>query len=289
VPKGRRTGDAPVGRARAALRWNGLGLRGPRFYREGGREESPQSGGVVRSRLIVSGILIALPGAGAAQGRLAAPSGPYAVGTARLTLVDSSRGDPTRGEYNAPRRLVVQVWYPAESPPAAGKRVATYVPELADLSADLAEAYPDIRFDTLTTHAVWDAAPIAARRFPLVVFSHGMNTMRVFYTALVQDLASHGFVVAAIDHPFWTIASAFSDGGGQRLADGMAVRDQLTSDQIDGFMEDGVRRRPAVGRHAALCHDHRPRTHRGDGAFDGWHGRHPGLLDLSHLQRLCQS
>jgi pimeloyl-ACP methyl ester carboxylesterase len=68
-----------------------------------------------------------------------------------------------------------------------------------------------------------------------------MNTMRVFYTALVQDLASHGFVVAAIDHPFWTIASAFSDGGGQRLADGMAVRDQLTSDQIDGFMEDGVR------------------------------------------------
>lgn len=185
-------------------------------------------------------MLLALPGRGVAQHGLPDPSGPYGVGTVRLTLVDSSRTDPTHPESNSPRRLVVQVWYPAATS-GAGTRLAPYIPELAQLEADLAEAYPGVRFDTLMTRAVWDAPSIPGRRFPLVVFSHGMNTMRVFYTALVQDLASHGFVVAAIDHPFWTVAAVFPDGSRQRLADGMAVRAHLTSDQIDGFMEDGVR------------------------------------------------
>jgi len=67
-----------------------------------------------------------------------------------------------------------------------------------------------------------------------------MNSARYFYTSLLQDLASHGFVVAAIDHPFWALTTAFDHGHGIGLAASMASRDQLTSDQIDGYMQDGI-------------------------------------------------
>ncbi|CAG0918536.1 unnamed protein product [Notodromas monacha] len=40
----------------------------------------------------------------------------------------------------------------------------------------------------------------AKRKFPVVVFSHGLGQCRSSYSVLCSHLASHGFVVAAIEH-----------------------------------------------------------------------------------------
>jgi dienelactone hydrolase len=39
-------------------------------------------------------------------------------------------------------------------------------------------------------------------RYPVLVFSHGYGTSGFEYTALVESLASHGFVVAVVEHTF---------------------------------------------------------------------------------------
>jgi pimeloyl-ACP methyl ester carboxylesterase len=37
---------------------------------------------------------------------------------------------------------------------------------------------------------------------PLLLFSHGFSMSRSNYTSIVEELASHGYIVAAIDHPY---------------------------------------------------------------------------------------
>jgi hypothetical protein len=65
----------------------------------------------------------------------------------------------------------------------------------------------------LVTH-VFDDAPFAPgdERFPLLVFSHGWGNPSFLYTAELEDLVSHGYIVMAVEHPYDTAYTEFSDG-----------------------------------------------------------------------------
>jgi dienelactone hydrolase len=66
---------------------------------------------------------------------------------------------------------------------------------------------------TTQTNAVSDATPAGRQRsLPLVVLSPGFTNSRSALTALAEDLASHGYVVAGIDHTYESHATAFPDG-----------------------------------------------------------------------------
>jgi pimeloyl-ACP methyl ester carboxylesterase len=47
---------------------------------------------------------------------------------------------------------------------------------------------------------------------PIVLFSPGLNTSRLFYSAIAQEVASKGFTVITIDHPYETDIVEFPDG-----------------------------------------------------------------------------
>lgn len=55
-------------------------------------------------------------------------------------------------------------------------------------------------YGSLTTPANWNARLRTGEKYPLIVFSHGIGAFRTIYSAIGIDLASHGFIVAAVEH-----------------------------------------------------------------------------------------
>ena len=143
---------------------------------------------------------------------LPAPTGPYPAGTASVWLTDTSRPDPWVPGVNA-RELMVSLWYPAV--PSDGQRAQYMTPAESELqltSRGITGVPPDV-LSTTRTNAVSDARPAGRQHsLSLVVLSPGFTNSRSALTALAEDLASHGYVVAGIDHTYESHATAFPDG-----------------------------------------------------------------------------
>jgi len=139
---------------------------------------------------------------------LPAPTGSYPVGTATLHLVDNTRKDPRTDRADGCRELMVQLWYPAE----IGGPVASYrtTSETSLKTRHLA---------LVRTHAVHGAQVAnSPARHPVLLFSPGSGGRRNHNTVQAEELASHGFVVAAMDHPYDTDIVVFPDGRTARCA-----------------------------------------------------------------------
>ena len=108
---------------------------------------------------------------------------------------------------------MVSLWYPAA--PSDGPRAPYMTPAESRLqltSRGITGVPPDT-LSTVRTNAVSDAAPAGRQgSLPLVVLSPGFTNSRSTLTALAEDLASHYYVVAGIDHTYESFATAFPDG-----------------------------------------------------------------------------
>lgn len=145
--------------------------------------------------------------------RLPAPTGSYAVGAQYIHLVDEARSDPFLDGAGQPRELMVKVYYPAKADQA--RPYLPYFGGSGELIRLFTTGYgiPAFLFDHLArveTHAK-TGLPLASqpRDYPLVLFMHGAGTSMEAHTAQCEDLASHGYIVAAIDHPYVSAATVF--------------------------------------------------------------------------------
>ncbi|WP_077194241.1 alpha/beta hydrolase family protein [Streptomyces lydicus] len=131
---------------------------------------------------------------------LPAPTGRHRVGTVDLHLRDSSRMDPwVPGQQ---RELMVSLWYPAT-------HTSQYPAALLPNSQQVLPGGV-----TLPTTAGHTGAPVARKdgKLPVLLYSPGGRGNRATGTALVQDLASRGYLVVTIDHTHDTGDVVFPGG-----------------------------------------------------------------------------
>ncbi|MBX9600117.1 MAG: hypothetical protein K2X35_03895 [Bryobacteraceae bacterium] len=125
--------------------------------------------------------------------------GAYKAGVRTLELVNPGQPDILRFDKEtkkAPlhdRKLPVEIWYPAVI--ADGQREHTVY--TSPMPRSWPGVPPSFQFPG---KALRDAPPAAGGPFPLVIVSHGYPGSRTFLTYLTENLASKGYVVAAIDH-----------------------------------------------------------------------------------------
>jgi dienelactone hydrolase len=149
------------------------------------------------------------------QLELPAPTGPYAVGQTILRWVDSSRPEVLTDEPGDSREVVVVVWYPAT--PRTGMQ-SVYFPGLSKVSQALRESgelsgWEVFGLQFVRSNNYLDAEPLKAKGpFPVVLLSPGNGTNAEFYASLASEIASHGYIVVAINHPYDVPAVELSGG-----------------------------------------------------------------------------
>ncbi len=145
------------------------------------------------------------------------PNGTYAVGTTSFTLVDVNREETLTSDPDDKRQVPIRIWYPAEvekdTEPlkywSDHPEYSRYLTRELDLPVFLLD-----HLKLVETHA-YPAAPLASADapFPVVVFQHGY---RLGYleqnTSLMETLASNGYVVISLAHPYEAIAAPLADG-----------------------------------------------------------------------------
>jgi dienelactone hydrolase len=108
---------------------------------------------------------------------------------------------------------MVSLWYPALPSDGPRARYMTPAESRLQLTSRGITGVPPDALSTVRTNAVSDAAPAGDEgSLPLVVLSPGFTNPRSTLTGLAEDLASHDYVVAGIDHTYESLATAFPDG-----------------------------------------------------------------------------
>ncbi len=144
---------------------------------------------------------------------------------------------------------MVDVWYPAEKDKAAPAEYLD-VRRIEDaigaegLKNQLRAAYDVIKAGGVTTHALVQA-PFAGsvRRSPVLIFSPGGGMIRELYASQLEDLASHGYVVAALTHPYDGFVTVFPDGShvaydGKRWPKPPSLEGEANLNQLEWHADD---------------------------------------------------
>jgi predicted dienelactone hydrolase len=147
--------------------------------------------------------------------QLPAPTGPWPIGTTTYEASDAKRGSAPDGT-DTPRVLMIHAWYPASGTAGAGAPYLRDERAQAELRRNNPVLAGRLLVEDVVTHARLDA-PVAtiSGGIPVLVFSHGYLSLPGDYTALMEDLASHGYAVFSITHPYETAATTI---GGGRVA-----------------------------------------------------------------------
>ena len=168
-----------------------------------------------KAALIVLGLAVASIGTVGAilrRGiRLPSPTGPHLIGRTSYHLRDASRPEIFTEATDDVRELMITVHYPADK--AAGAPRAAYAD--VTLAAGIAEVYhaPSLVVNSVHSHAL-EKPPCQTQEggYPIVIFSPGFGQPPLFYTATLEELASHGFIVVSVYHPYSNGLTVFPDG-----------------------------------------------------------------------------
>jgi predicted dienelactone hydrolase len=125
------------------------------------------------------------------------PSGALPVSRTAFHWTDSTR--LLEAGRSTPRELMVHLWYPAQ---ASSRAVpGPYVPGAALLRGQLDRAQFEVLQSARIQAGIDQPVASSPSRFPVVILSHGNQTGSFLYASIIEELVSHGYVVAALDHP----------------------------------------------------------------------------------------
>lgn len=174
------------------------------------------------------------------------PTGNFNVGTVVCDFTDKNRIETYSEDQGKLREIAVQFWYPVD------------------------KTGSEFQYDI-------SGAPVSTsqQNYPVLIFSHGAFGVRMSNASAFRELASHGYIVASIDHSYQAFYTAFENGKSTPISTKFlndAIKVQSNSLEVDETFEitqDWLKLRTAdielvidslksgdIGKSAALLNGH---------------------------------
>jgi hypothetical protein len=137
------------------------------------------------------------------------PTGKHKVARMSIQLIDENRLEAYSTERKDKKReLVVWIWYPAS--PISDSKPASYLPD----KWSEADFVYGVKLGTtkFECHS-FENAPVSAFQpvYPVLIFSQaGFSVLS--YSAIIEEIASHGYVIVGINHTYDAPVTVFYDG-----------------------------------------------------------------------------
>lgn len=182
---------------------------------------------------------------------LPAPTGPYTVGRLERVWLDPNRSESHTAENTDHRQVGVVVWYPAVD---GSGTPASYIPNQDEMIGALAasgEVNPlaarGLRW--VRGHAFQNAEIDQSQsKYPVVLLSPGNATNVEFYGSMAEDLASNGYIVVGVNHPYQVPATRLENGQVALYQDDLEVPAKVNERVFDlGFVIDRLEQEAKSG------------------------------------------
>ncbi|EUC48304.1 hypothetical protein COCMIDRAFT_34180 [Bipolaris oryzae ATCC 44560] len=127
------------------------------------------------------------------------------VGGTSILLTDTDRLDPFINDGRS-RSIVVSSFYPVLKCTSKGTKpymppqTAAFMDEKFSVYGLPNGTFSSFEFEACNTPTAQDLCPTPA--LPLVLFSSALGTSRYLYSIMLQSIASSGYLVVSIDHPY---------------------------------------------------------------------------------------
>jgi hypothetical protein len=175
-------------------------------------------------------LALALCATSLAQNLILPPApGPYDVTIRTTELIDYSREEilaPGTGY----RRLMASIYSPI--PKGSEDCLSPYMTKVvADYESAFYAAAPpplhlnfdfnlilqpvcsyDVTYGPIKSSNHESSRNASSSSFPLVIFGHGLTSLRFYHNVMMQHFASYGFIVISMDHPYDAHIVAYPDG-----------------------------------------------------------------------------
>lgn len=167
------------------------------------------------------------------------PTGHYSVGLRTYHWTDSTRTNKISYDAQNPyRELMALIWYPAQTQTCP---ISPYHQTFWDFDTKcnhkITMLPPKTRQHFFAHYAI--DAPLATNNqpFPMLIFSHGFGNVAELYTAYCTELASHGYIVVSINHPYDCAIASFPDG---RTIPMPTNLETMTDDVFDTYLDENI-------------------------------------------------
>ncbi|MGE3680593.1 MAG: alpha/beta hydrolase family protein [Bdellovibrionales bacterium] len=191
-------------------------------------------------------LAVSLVAAGVAQAKekrdpFSPLTGPYPVGTTQYMWVDQNRPELYSSIPGDRRLVIIQAWYPAQRDAATRVKRARYLLSPVEFSGPAQDAR---KLHQINRHVKTRSglnAPLAMDKdaYPVLIFNPGGGSSRFTSSFVTEQLASHGFIVLALEH--------LGDGMSTHFPDGTP----LNLDRVPSWRDPDFERRLKRGRAAA--------------------------------------